>query len=211
MTIFERPLNNFKQYTSGSLFTVPEGVSKLFILACGGGGGASGGGGTTTGSASGTAGGNTTITAPSGAVVLTFSGGAGGGGSGLNARGNNGGEASMAPINTFVSDTVTQSVIQTGFLGLGKAGGASGPVGQNGGYGQNGSAVAGGAGGTADAASGPQPGGKGGDAIPELATLDVTPGEVYTIVVGSGGNGSTGRNGSGGGGSGAGGSCFIGY
>lgn len=166
-------------FTSNSTFTVPAGVTEVYITGGGAGGGGGGGGGA--GATSGSAGQVTSF-----GNLLTLSGGGGGQPS-----------PSSAGLAGGAGGCDGSFGITVGTNGAGGHGGSSGIyTGPNGGVGPGAKAMfcCGGAGGGSSQYSG-GPGGGGGDFVYNRP-LTVTPLISYNIIIGIGGsNGSLGVNG----------------
>lgn len=173
-------------FTAGGNFTVPAGVSRLFVEVWGGGGG--GGGITGAGGAGGTSSFGAFLSATGGAggpTAASTVGGAGGSGTGgdVNLSGSQGGASGSA---TF--PTVGGYGGSSPFGGAGGAGGSTGvtegragvtPGGGGGGIGTNGTASGFGRGG----------GGGGGYAA---EVLTVTPGDIIAVTIGAAGTAGAG-------------------
>lgn len=137
-----------QRFTTNGTFTVPAGISVIYVTASAGGGGGGGGGGTTTASGGGCGAGGTsgqslirqayTVT-PGQAISITV-GGAGSGGVGGGAGGN--GTAGTAGGNTVVGSLATL----TGGGGGGAGGGSTGSIAAGGAPNATGGAQGGGGG-----------------------------------------------------------------
>jgi hypothetical protein len=191
------PLHGISRFTASGSFTVPAGVTTIYLSATAGGGGGSAGGGSTTsqiGSGGGGGGaGQSVIRAPytvtPGQVIAITVGAAGTAGAGAFGAGGGGGTAGGT---TLITGLQSLAGGQPGFAGVlatsGSAGGATGGTGYpNGTYGSDttqGNASGNGGGG----ASGPFGGGGGGGA----GRASGATGGVNAFGFGSGGGGGGG-------------------
>ncbi len=227
---FLRTTPHSSGYSANGTFTVPTGVTQIFVYACGGGGGGGGGSSTTGGSGSGGGGGwgaipFTLMASVTPGAVLNVTIGAAGTSGAANTVGGVGGDTILSSVGTWkgapggdapnASSVITTGTIApSGVFARGGWGGISSgsPPGGIGGYSMN---YAGGAGGTCSGSgSGGGGGGSGygqGAAGGNSATAGGNAGTSAAVNTGAGGGGGGGAGGAsaGAGGTGGTGVMFI--
>ena len=184
------PPSGKKVFNSNGTFTVPVGVTEIFITACGGGGGGGSGANTSTTGSDGDSGGSTIIS-----DLVTLPGGSGGKGAQnwINGEGAGGSKGGIGGSDGNPGNTGSGTITAINFPGSGGAGGSSLGAGGAGGkrddYGCTGSYGGGGGGGGGGTASnGSGGGGGGGGACIIKQKYTVTPNQVINITVGTWGN-----------------------
>ena len=200
-------------FTSSGTFTVPGGITKVYVTQVGGGGGGAGGN-------SGAGGGNGNVGgATSFDTTLIAAGGAGGiAGDGAGGAGSGGldGASASHPNNIGGKPTLKSGNGGAGFVGYGGGGGASiAGFGGKGGDLPTGAGYVGGYGGGGGGGTRPHAGGQGGGGGGAGASIvnyphTVTPAANLTVTIGGGGAGGAGSGGGAGGAGGAG-ICIVIY